>query len=86
MEQTLDVSMLEPCEPLERTLEALQQLEAGDHLRVIHRREPHPLYQLLEKGGFSWHTVESEPGRYEIFIWKRDDLAAQNMVQQRAGI
>ncbi len=85
MEQTIDVSMLEPCEPLERVLAALQQLVVGDYLRVIHRREPHPLYQLLQKGGFSWQTVECEPSRYEIFIWKQDDHMAEKMVLQKTG-
>jgi len=76
VEKTLDVSMLEPCEPLERTLEAVRQLEAGDYLRVIHRREPHMLYPLLDKGGLNWRCRETDPGRYEICIWMQDDPAA----------
>ena len=68
--------MLEPCEPLERTLEAIQQLEAGEYLCVIHRREPHLLYPLLEKSGFSWRCIEDQPDSYEIFIWRADDAAA----------
>lgn len=51
MEHRLDVSELEPCEPLERTLAAITLLETGDYLRVLHRREPHLLYPLLEKAG-----------------------------------
>lgn len=51
MEYCLDVSNLEPCEPLERTLAAVARLEAGDYLRILHRREPHLLYPLLEKEG-----------------------------------
>jgi uncharacterized protein (DUF2249 family) len=76
MEVRIDVSMLEPCEPLERTLEAIQQLHPGDYLRVLHRREPHLLYPLLEKSGFTWRCRGDEPGGYEVFIWKTDDLAA----------
>jgi len=30
MEVSLDVSMLEPCEPLDRTLESVEQLKEGD--------------------------------------------------------
>ena len=55
MEHILDVSMLEPCEPLERTLEQSRVLQPGDYLKVIHRREPHLLYPLLEKLGLNWH-------------------------------
>lgn len=76
MEVKIDVSMLEPCEPLERTLEALRQLRPGDYLRVLHRREPHLLYPLLESSGYTWRCRGDEPGGYEIFIWKADDIAA----------
>ena len=43
MERVLDVSDLEPPEPLERILDALDQLGTGDWLHVRHRREPFPL-------------------------------------------
>ncbi len=82
MEHTLDVSMLEPCEPLDRTLAAITELSAGDYLRVIHRREPHLLYPLLEKQGFFQRTV---PGvgdsGFEIYIWRQKDSAAEAAVQ-----
>ncbi len=76
MEIQLDVSMLEPCEPLEKTLEAIKRLSTGDYLRVLHRREPHLLYPLLEKSGFAWHCRDISSDNYEIFIWKMDDDAA----------
>lgn len=76
MEKKLDVSMLEPCEPLERTLAAVQELGAGDYLRVIHRREPHMLYPLLEKSGFKWRCREAESGLFTIYIWKDGDSVA----------
>jgi uncharacterized protein (DUF2249 family) len=76
MEKKLDVSMLEPCEPLERTLEAVQQLSSGDFLHVMHRREPHLLYPLLEKSGFVWHCVEERSDQYAIYIWRESDQVA----------
>jgi len=82
MEYTLDVSMLEPCEPLDRTLAAVMELSAGDYLRVIHRREPHLLYPLLEKQGFSRHTVAgNSDAEFEIYIWHREDRAAEAAVR-----
>jgi uncharacterized protein (DUF2249 family) len=77
MEHCLDVSELEPCEPLERTLEAVTRLKTGDFLRVLHRREPHLLYPLLEKSGFTWSTRAAETGRYEILIWRQGDPGAE---------
>ncbi len=69
--------MLEPCEPLERTLAAIQELGPGDWLRVIHRREPHILYPMLEQSGFVWRTLPGGESEYEIFIWRRGDVVAE---------
>jgi len=82
MEHNLDVSMLVPCEPLDRTLAAIMELSEGDYLRVIHRREPHLLYPLLEKQGFSQHTVPgNDDAGFEIYIWRREDKAAEAAVR-----
>ena len=78
MEYSLDVSDLEPCEPLERTLEAMKLLNAGDYLRVLHRREPHLLYPLLEKGGYCWFTRPGETSQFEILIWRQGDSSAES--------
>lgn len=84
MKHSIDVSMLEPCEPLERTLAALQELQPGDYLHVLHRREPMLLYPLLEQGGFGWRTRPGGPAGYEVFIWRRDDNAAERAALQDA--
>ena len=78
MEHRLDVSSLEPCEPLERTLEAVTLLRSGDYLRVLHRREPHLLYPLLEKGGYSWTTRSGQESQYVILIWRQGDQHAES--------
>lgn len=82
MERVLDVSMLEPCEPLERTIEVSRSLAAGDYLRVLHRREPHLLYPLLEKLGLRWHCQPLAAASFEIFIWRRNDGPAEGDVRQ----
>lgn len=68
MDVALDVSALEPPEPMERVLEALGELAEGDRLRVVHRRQPFPLYDLLRQMGHEWETTEAQ-GRFEILIW-----------------
>jgi uncharacterized protein (DUF2249 family) len=85
MEHTLDVSKLEPCEPLERTLAAIQELGEGDYLRVVHRREPHLLYPMLEKSGFAWRTRPGGPSQFEIFIWRQGDAEAEQALTQQAS-
>ena len=84
MKHSIDVSMLEPCEPLERTLAALKELGSGDYLHVIHRREPLLLYPLLEQGGFDWRTRPGGPAGYEVFIWHQDDHVAEQTALQDA--
>ncbi|MCG8426277.1 MAG: DUF2249 domain-containing protein [Chromatiales bacterium] len=81
MEITLDVSELEPCEPLEQTLSAIDQLQPGDFLHVFHRREPLLLFPLLEKKGVGWHCREGGPAGYEIYIWMADDAVAEQQVR-----
>lgn len=75
-ERRLDVSTLEPCEPLERTLAAASELKPGEYLRVLHRREPLPLYPLLEQLGCAWRTRPGTATAFEVLIWRADDPAA----------
>ena len=74
----LDVSELVPCEPLERITEQLQRLDSGSWLYVLHRQEPHPLYRLLEQGGFAWRTRKGGTAGYVILIWRRGDEVAES--------
>lgn len=56
----LDVRYLDPPEPFERTIEALDRLQPGDTLQLLIHREPHPLYQLLRQSGYAY-TAEQQP-------------------------
>jgi uncharacterized protein (DUF2249 family) len=68
-QQDLDVSGLEPPEPLERILDTLADLPEGHWLRVTHRRDPVPLYRMLKEMGYHWHTERRAPDHFEIRIW-----------------
>jgi uncharacterized protein (DUF2249 family) len=67
MDHRLDVSNLPPPEPLERTLDALAELPAGDRLLLCHRRQPFPLYDLLRRMGYRWQ-VSGQEGDWQILI------------------
>ena len=82
MERVLDVSALEPCEPLERSLAAAEELAPGDHLRILHRREPFPLYDLLAARGFAHRTVPGTRTAFEVLVWRRDDEVARAAVER----
>jgi hypothetical protein len=68
VERRIDVSALEPPEPLTRILDALDDLDPDDWLRVRHRREPYPLYGMLRDMGFAWRTRWDAEG-LEMLVW-----------------
>lgn len=84
-EHYLDVRELEPPEPLEQALAAVHALQPGDYLRMLHRREPFPLYRLLEQDGFRYVTRDSTASPFEILIWRTDDAAAERAVRRFIG-
>ena len=65
----IDVSELEPPEPMERIVARLKQLQAGQLLRVRHRREPFPLYPMLEEAGYKHCCIPSGTEVFLIYIW-----------------
>ncbi|GAB6044038.1 DUF2249 domain-containing protein [Endothiovibrio diazotrophicus] len=74
MERTLDVSDLEPPEPLTRAIDAAEALTPGDYLRLRHRRHPCLLEEQLALRGLRCTILPA--GRdeaVEVFIWRRDD-------------
>ena len=83
VEHILDVSHLEPCEPLERILATIPNLQAGEYLRVLHRMEPQPLYPILTQKAYAWLTQEGKGVQIEVYIWRNTDSEAE--VAARAG-
>jgi uncharacterized protein (DUF2249 family) len=67
----LDVRGLEPPAPLELALDALSVLGKDQCLRMLIDREPHPLYRILARNGFSYETQSLPDGLYEILIRHR---------------
>ena len=79
--RVLDVSELEPCEPMEQILAALPDLHSGEYLHVLHRMEPFPLYSILTQQGYSWLTQLGEEVPVEIYIWRSKDVEAEAKVR-----
>lgn len=77
MTRFLDVSQLEPCEPLERILSTIPDLQPGEYLRVLHRMEPHPLYPILTEKGYTWLTQQGRAVPVELYIWRNRDAQAE---------
>jgi uncharacterized protein (DUF2249 family) len=66
----IDGREMEPPEPLERTLEALDTLNEGDDLLLLLFCQPHPLFNILGKNGYAWSEEVRADGTREIRIRK----------------
>jgi uncharacterized protein (DUF2249 family) len=68
-EIVLDVRGLPPPEPLERVLDALDTITAGQRLRMLIDREPLPLYRILGANGHRYEARANPDGSFDIVIW-----------------
>lgn len=68
----LDVRDLEPCEPMIKILEAVEELSEKDRILALHRQEPHPLFSILKKRGVRFSCEKKSDDLFEILIWKKN--------------
>lgn len=80
-EITLDVSELEPPLPMEMALNAMDKLEPGQYIKMIHRMEPHPLYNILFDNGYKYKTIFNDI-QFEIYMWKSSDKDADALIKE----
>lgn len=80
-EQKCDVQELPAPEPMNRVLEALQDLQVGEYVRMMHRMEPVPLYAMLRDMGFEHRLHLEGEAPYEIMIYRPDDTEALSRVE-----
>lgn len=80
----IDVSALEPPEPMTNILLALAQLQAGHYLKVFHRREPFPLYEKLNEAGWAYKCQCISENQFHIFIYRSADQVEFNQQQSSA--
>ena len=73
-ERIVDARWLEPPEPMELTLAALEVLEPGEKIRLLIHREPHMLYKILNEWGYGYQTHSCDDDTYEILIWFKDQV------------
>lgn len=65
----LDARNLPPPQPLQRTLEALVELDEGTVFVQLNDRAPQHLYPQLEDRGYRYETLETEDGMVTV-IWR----------------
>ncbi len=76
----IDVSELPAPEPFQKIMAELTQLNHGDYLKVVHRKEPLLLYKPLEQLGFDFHVQKGSDFAFEIFIWSKNQAAPTELI------
>ncbi|MGB5427259.1 MAG: DUF2249 domain-containing protein [Gammaproteobacteria bacterium] len=82
-ERMLDVRGLEQPEPLLRALAVLEELAAGEYLRLLSHRDPLLLYPLLAQQGFAYEGPAVQAKTVEVLIWREGDAVAEQGVRNR---
>jgi len=64
----IDGREMQPPEPLEKTLEALDKLQPNEELLLLVYCHPVPLFNILRNNGYAWQEDVREDGTHEIRI------------------
>lgn len=72
-ERLIDVSELDAPEPFEAALQLVSQLKKGEYIRMLHRKQPLPLIEILSKQGYECHVKPGHKTQWEIIIWNKND-------------
>jgi hypothetical protein len=67
-EQVIDGRDMQPPEPLEKTLAALDHLPPDGELLLLIYCHPAPLLNALRRNGFAWREDLRDDGTHEIRI------------------
>lgn len=69
-ELVIDARDLEPPEPMELAVAALEELQPGQQLRFLIHRQPYPLYDLLRRYHYHYEVAPLAEGGFSILISK----------------
>jgi uncharacterized protein (DUF2249 family) len=64
----IDGREMEPPEPFEKTMAALDILNPGEELILLVYCSPHPLFNVLRRNRFQWSEDIQADGTHEIRI------------------
>jgi len=80
-EIVLDVHALTPPAPFEIAVEQVMHLQSGEYIKMLHRLQPFPLYDILLENGFRYKVLQGEFG-FDIYIWLAKDRATGEHIQR----
>lgn len=68
METLVDARNMQPPEPFEATMTAVDGLQAGDEVVLWLGRYPEPLFNVLRRNGYAWTEGTGPDGCFEFRI------------------
>jgi uncharacterized protein (DUF2249 family) len=66
--RVIDGRELQPPEPFELTIEALEEMPAGQHVVLLLNCYPQPLFNYLHRNGYRWTIAVEDDGTNAIRI------------------
>jgi len=78
----IDVSELEAPEPFEQIMPLVRSLQINQYIKVLHRKEPFPLYEILLENGYNYRAIPVNSGQYWIVIWISSDNKTAEFCQK----
>jgi len=75
----LDVRELEHPVPLGMAAQAFKEADENTVIIMIHRKNPLPLFQILEKNGGRYLSRQVEEKLFHIFITRHPTLKLENI-------
>ncbi|MCW8929700.1 MAG: DUF2249 domain-containing protein [Gammaproteobacteria bacterium] len=89
----IDVSEYEAPQPFQEVMQLLVGMNSGEYIRMLHRKKPLPLLELLQENGFSFNVKQDQldfqnesllddahktSALWEIIIWNKLDSKVNN--------
>jgi TusA-related sulfurtransferase len=72
----IDVTGMEPPEPMLAILEALEAMPEHGVLQVRLDREPHPLFRVLDQNDYRRSGSWQDDSSYQLLIWRGSPICA----------
>lgn len=79
----INVSEYDAPEPFEKVLQLVSEMKHGEYIRMLHRKKPLPLVQMLQDNGFECRIFPGQQTAWEIIIWNVNDSSTADYCSQQ---
>lgn len=75
---TIDGRAMQPPEPFEATVAAIERMPRGCKVVLLAPCEPRPLFRFLRLNGFDYRCAFVPEGWFEVHVWHEADTASSS--------